>query len=50
VNLFYASARFNKPILEVCRDVLPLWPILLLGVLAITYIPWLSTLLPSLLH
>jgi C4-dicarboxylate transporter, DctM subunit len=50
VNLFYASARFNKPILEVCRDVLPLWPILVLGVLAITYLPWLSTLLPSALH
>src|SRR5262249_39275309 len=39
VNLFYASARFNKPVLEVCRDVLPLLPILALGVLAITYLP-----------
>jgi tripartite ATP-independent transporter DctM subunit len=50
VNLFYASARFNKPVLEVCRDVLPLWPLLLLGVLAITYLPWLSTMLPRVLH
>jgi TRAP-type C4-dicarboxylate transport system permease large subunit len=50
VNLFYASARFNKPILQVCRDVLPLLPILALSVLAITYVPWLSTLLPTALH
>lgn len=50
VNLFYASARFNKPILEVCRDALPLIPILAAGVLAITYLPWLSTLLSGLVH
>ena len=48
INLFYASARFNKPVLEVCRDVLPLWPILIACVLAITYLPWLSTWLPGL--
>jgi len=48
VNLFYASARFNKPILEVCRDALPLIPVLALGVLAITYLPWLSTALSAL--
>jgi tripartite ATP-independent transporter DctM subunit len=50
INLFYASARFDKPILEVCRDVLPLLPILIASVLAITYLPWLSTWLPALLH
>jgi len=50
INLFYASARFNKPVLEVCRDVLPLWPILIAAVLAITYLPWLSTWLPGLLR
>jgi tripartite ATP-independent transporter DctM subunit len=50
INLFYASARFNKPVLEVCRDVLPLWPILIAGVLAITYLPFLSTWLPGLLR
>jgi C4-dicarboxylate transporter, DctM subunit len=48
VNLFYASARFDKPILEVCRDALPLIPVLALGVLAITYLPWLSTALSAL--
>jgi tripartite ATP-independent transporter DctM subunit len=50
VNLFYASARFNKPILEVCRDALPLVPILAAGVLAITYLPWLSTVLSALVR
>ena len=49
VNLFYASARFDKPVLEVCRDVLPIWPMLVAGVLIITYLPWLSTALPGLL-
>jgi tripartite ATP-independent transporter DctM subunit len=48
VNLFYASARFNKPILEVARDVLPLVPILAAGVAAITYLPWLTTALAAL--
>jgi tripartite ATP-independent transporter DctM subunit len=48
VNLFYASSRFGKPITEVCRSVAPLLPILALGVLAITYAPWLSTALPAL--
>lgn len=47
VNLFYASSRFNKPISEVCRSVMPLLPILALGVLIITYAPWLSTALPA---
>jgi tripartite ATP-independent transporter DctM subunit len=47
INLFYASSRFNKPIAELCRSVAPLLPILALGVLIITYVPWLSTLLPD---
>ena len=50
INLFYASARFDKPVLEVCRDVLPLLPILVASVLAITYLPWLSTWLPALMR
>jgi tripartite ATP-independent transporter DctM subunit len=50
INLFYASARFDKPVLQVCRDVLPLLPILVASVLAITYLPWLSTALPALLR
>jgi len=47
VNLFYAATRFNRPIAEVCRSVMPLLPVLALGVLAITYLPWLSTALPN---
>jgi C4-dicarboxylate transporter, DctM subunit len=50
INLFYASSRFDRPILEVCRAVLPLFPILALGVLATTYLPWLSTVLPRLFN
>lgn len=50
INLFYASSRFDRPILEVCRSVLPLIPVIALGVLIITYVPWLSTALPSLIH
>jgi len=42
-NLFVASYRFNKPILELARAMLPMYAILLIGVLLITYIPWLTT-------
>ena len=47
VNLFYASSRFGKSIGEVCRSVLPLLPVLALGVALITCVPWLSTALPA---
>jgi len=50
INLFYASSRFDRPILEVCRAVLPLFPVLAFGVLVTTYVPWLSTVLPRLIH
>lgn len=43
MNLFFASTRFEKSIMIVCRSVLPLFFILALGVLIITYVPWLST-------
>ncbi len=48
LNLFFSSYRFGRPILEVCRSVLPLFLALSLGVLAISYVPWLSTGLLSL--
>ena len=48
LNLFFASYRFGKPVGEVFRAVLPLFCALALGVLVITYVPWLSTFLPSL--
>jgi TRAP-type C4-dicarboxylate transport system permease large subunit len=48
MNLFFASSRFGKPILEVFRAVAPLFLALAAGLLAITYVPWLSTFLPAL--
>jgi tripartite ATP-independent transporter DctM subunit len=47
MNLFFASYRFDKAIGEVFRAILPLFGALILGVLAITYIPSLSTWLPG---
>ncbi len=41
-NLFVASYRFNKPIMQLARAMLPMYVILLIGVLLITYWPWLT--------
>lgn len=43
LNLFLASYRFNKPLLEVYRAAVPWLIILGLGVLLITYLPVLTT-------
>lgn len=48
MNLFFSSYRFGRPLPEVCRAVLPAVIVLGVGVLLITYIPWLSTALPAL--
>jgi len=42
LNLFLASYRFDRPLLEVYRASLPLLAILGFGVLVITYVPWLT--------
>ncbi len=42
LNLLLASVRFKKPVLEVTWATLPMFGILALGVLLITYIPWLT--------
>jgi len=42
INLFIASNRFDKPVVLLYRAALPFLGILLLCVLAITYLPWLS--------
>ena len=42
LNLLLASVRFNKPVLEVTWATLPMLGILALGVLLITYWPWLT--------
>ena len=43
INIFLASYRFKRPVLEVCRAALPFMAILAIGVLVITYVPWLTT-------
>jgi tripartite ATP-independent transporter DctM subunit len=50
MNLFFAATRFKKPVLEVYRAAMPLFLLLCLGVLMITYLPFLSTALPGLLR
>jgi len=48
LNLFLASYRFNRPLLEVSRASLPVLALLLVAVILITYIPWLTmALLPA---
>lgn len=42
LNLFLASYRFKKPMMEVTRAALPMLAILGIGVLVITYVPWLT--------
>lgn len=42
LNLFLASYRFKRPLLEVARASLPMLAILGVGVLVITYVPWLT--------
>ena len=49
MNLFLASYRFNRPMPEVIRSVIPMFLVLLVGVLLITYLPFLTTFLPNLL-
>lgn len=48
LNLFFAAYRFGKPVMQLFRAVLPLFFALALGVLLVTYVPWLSTALPRL--
>jgi tripartite ATP-independent transporter DctM subunit len=50
LNLFFASYRFDKPIAEIFRAVLPLFAALAVGVLILTFTPWLSTALPKFFH
>jgi tripartite ATP-independent transporter DctM subunit len=46
MNLFLSSYRFNKPMPELWRSVVPILLVLLAGVLLITYVPAISTTLP----
>jgi C4-dicarboxylate transporter DctM subunit len=47
LNLILSSYRFKKPLAEVLRSVVPIVMVLTVGVLLITYIPWLTTMLPQ---
>jgi tripartite ATP-independent transporter DctM subunit len=42
LNLFLSSYRFKRPVMEVARASLPMLAILSIGVLLITYVPWLT--------
>ena len=48
LNLLLASYRFNKPIVQVMRAVIPMLVVQFVGVLLITYVPPLTTWLPGL--
>jgi tripartite ATP-independent transporter DctM subunit len=50
LNLFMASYRFGRPVPEVVRAVMPIVIVMFAVVLLITYVPWLTTGLPSLLR
>jgi len=50
LNLLLASYRFKRPMSEVTRVSLPMLAVMVVGVLLITYVPWLSTWLPSVWH
>jgi tripartite ATP-independent transporter DctM subunit len=50
LNLLLASYRFKKPMTEVTRAALPMLAVMVIGVLLITYVPWLTTWLPALFH
>jgi len=42
MNLFVASYRFNKPLLEIYAACWPFMVVLLIALLLITYVPWFS--------
>jgi tripartite ATP-independent transporter DctM subunit len=47
LNLLLSSYRFGKPITQVLRSVLPIVAVMGIGVLLITYLPFLTTALPQ---
>lgn len=49
MNLFLSAVRFEQPLMTVYRASVPFFLIMLGGVLAITYLPWLSTTLPAMM-
>ena len=49
MNLFLSSYRFKMPLPQVYRAVVPYLIILAIGVLIITYVPWITLFIPSLM-
>jgi C4-dicarboxylate transporter DctM subunit len=49
MNLFFTAYRFGKPLPEVFRAALPAASVLAIGVVLVTFVPWLATGLPRLL-
>jgi C4-dicarboxylate transporter, DctM subunit len=49
LNLFLASYRFEKPLVQIYRDVIPFQLVMLASVLIITYVPWMTTALLNVL-
>ncbi|MDR1469138.1 MAG: TRAP transporter large permease subunit [Spirochaetaceae bacterium] len=49
LNLFFASYRFNKPFVDICRYVFPFLLIQLAVVLLVTFVPFFSTFFKNLL-
>jgi tripartite ATP-independent transporter DctM subunit len=43
LNLFLATYRFEKPFIEICRNVLSFLLVQMVVVALVTYVPWLST-------
>ena len=49
LNLFVSSGITGKPLMTIARGVVPFLAIMLLCLLVITYVPWISLILPDLL-
>ena len=50
MNLFFTAYRFGKPLPEVFSAALPAVGVLAIGVLLVTFVPWLATGLPQFLR
>lgn len=47
LNLFVASGITNQPLVRIARGVMPFLGIMLMSLLLVTYIPWISLVLPK---
>ena len=47
MNVIFAAYRFGKPMPEMVRAVLPAFVVLFVGVMLVTYLPWLTAWLPG---